>query len=1559
MAKKNSPDGRSSRAAKKGLKVKKSPLPAKPVRARPSGSSSKLTPSLAIESQHAEQDRSKEKSFPLVGIGASAGGLEAFTKLLKTLPPDTGMAFVLVQHLAPTKDSILTELLSKATSMSVLEVQDGMLVEPDHVYVIPPNKLMAVYHGKLLLQPRAEPHTQHMPVDSFFRSLAEDQAQNAVGIILSGTGSDGSLGIRAIKAEGGIVFAQDEKSAKYDGMPKSAVATGSVDYILPPEEIAAELARISRRLFVILHASLKTGPLVPADDLNRIFMLIRTATGVDFTYYKQATIVRRIHRRMLLHKMDALEQYVRYLQETPPEVGILYQDILINVTSFFREPETFNTLKNVVFPRILENRSSDTPLRIWIPGCSTGEEAYSFAMCFSEFCDERGVSYPVQFFASDIDETAIEKARQGLYPDNIVQDVSPERLSRYFTRTEHGYQINKAIREQCVFARQNLIKDPPFSKMDLISCRNLMIYFGSMLQKKVLPILHYALNPSGYLMLGKSESIGEFANLFSLVDKNGRIYSKKTSSSELRFDGERVHVREIAYKKEKKVEEHATGGTDIQKEADSIILDRYSPAGLVINEEMDIIQFRGNVSPYLKPQPGKASLNLMKMAGESLALELRVLIRQVHGKDVAVRKDGIKVRHNNIVTTMNIEVIAFKPRGSQERLFLVIFEDTATPTVRDSKTRGKAPVKTKGRPEEDQVAVAERELAATQQHLKSIITEHEASTEELKALNEEVQSSNEELQSINEELETSKEELQSTNEELSTVNDELRSRNEEIMQSNSDILNVLSGIDIPILLVGNKMQIRRFNPAAAKALNLIASDIGRPIFDIRTNINVPDLETLIHDVIDSLTIREKEVQDTQGRWYSMTIRPYKTVDNRIDGALVTFEDINDLKQGMLRIKDARDYAEAIVETVREPLIILSKDMRVITANRAYYRNFEVTPDATENKSFYDLQNGVWNIPRLRELLDDILVQNTVFNDFEVAYEAAGVVTRFLLINARIVISKDPDAHLILLAIEDVTRRRQAEDALRESGKRYRSLFENMLSGFAYCKMLFEDGRPEDFTYLEVKSAFEKLTGLKNVAGKKVSEVIPGIRESNPVLFEICGRVALTGKPESFELYLEPLAAWFIISVYSTEQGYFVVVFENITEHKRAESSTQARLRMLSMAASSSVFRDEILQKMLDEIEKQTGSTIGFYHFLDADQETLSLQAWSTDTLRNMCTAEGRGSHYNISQAGVWADCVRERGPVIHNDYASLANRKGLPPGHAAVQREMVVPILRGGRITAIIGVGNKPTDYNAADVEIAQSLGQLSWEIFERTRAVEELQATHAEIELRSQELAATNQELEAFSYSVSHDLRGPLHRILGFTDLMLEGYADKLDDEGKNHLDRVIKNAKKMNQIMDDLLHLSRLSRLEMQRQDIDLSKIGVSVVKELREAQPDRSAVVDIKEGITAFADAKLIEVALSNLLGNAWKFTSKTENAHIEFGTFERDGKTVYYVKDNGAGFDQSFSEKLFLPFQRLHADQEFGGTGIGLAIVERVIRRHGGKIWAEGEPGKGAMFSFTLQ
>ncbi|KAF0143307.1 MAG: methylase of chemotaxis methyl-accepting protein [Nitrospirae bacterium] len=1005
----------------------------------------------------------KKNNFYIVGIGASAGGLEAFQQFLSHMPADSGMAFVLIQHLAATHESILTELLSKVTSMHVREVKDGMIAEPDNVYIIPPNTEMAILHSTLHLLPRPEARGQHMPIDSFLQSLAEDQGNKAIAIIMSGTGSDGSQGIRAIKAEGGIVLAQDEKSAKYAGMPHSAIATGHVDFILPPDKIAAELLRINRHPYLSLVKTDAAEELTPErdDSLSKIFILLRAATGVDFTYYKRSTIRRRIMRRMLLHKIEKIEDYIKYLRETPSEVELLYEDILINVTSFFREPETCDVLKNTVFPQIAGNASSDIPVRIWVPGCATGEEAYSIAMCILEFLGDKKITRPIQVFATDIDDAAVEKARKGIYPESISQDVSPDRLRRFFVKTEGGFQIGKPIREICIFARQNFVKDPPFSKIDLISCRNVLIYFGPELQKKALPILHYALNPGGFLMLGTSESIGEFSSLFSLLDKKNKIYSKKSSLTRLHFEQAPEDYAKEKAGSAKKPEGHVLSVGDILKKADNIVLGRYSPAGVVINDEMKIIQFRGYTSPYLEHEPGEASLNLMKMVREGLTVELRTAIHKAKKDNAAVRKEGLRIRHNKHFKDINIEVIPFKDPAAKEHFFLILFEESALQPVTESK-KGLRTAKTQKQAETEEVLRLRHENAASKELLKSVTSEHEAANEELMALNEELQSSNEEMQSINEELETAKEELQSTNEELTTVNEELQNRNEEMIHINNDLLNILSGIEIPLILLGNELQIRRFNPSAGKMLNLISSDIGRPITDVRHNIDVPDLKQLILDVIDTLVIKEREIRDMDGRWYSISIKPYKTFDNRIDGVLITIVDINDIKLSSIRLKEAYDYAHSIVETVREPLVVLSAEMKVITSNHSFYDKFQITPEETENKLLYDLANNQWNIPPLRKLLEDILPKNTFISDFEINYDIPGIEQRNLLLNARQIYREENEPQMILLAIEDITERKKSEEEreklileLKEALAKVKQL-SGLLPICASCKKIRDD-----------------------------------------------------------------------------------------------------------------------------------------------------------------------------------------------------------------------------------------------------------------------------------------------------------------------------------------------------------------------------------------------------------------------------------------------------------------------------------------------------------------------
>ncbi|MBD1938593.1 chemotaxis protein CheB [Microcoleus sp. FACHB-68] len=983
-----------------------------------------------------ENQQNENQLFPIVGIGASAGGLEAFTALLKALPTDTGMAFVLIQHLAPQHKSLLTEILSKTTQMPVKEVEEGMIVEPNSVYIIPPNTKMAIVRGELKLMPREKIEGKYMPVDAFLQSLSMDRKNKAIGVVLSGMDGDGTLGVEAIKSEGGITFAQCEDTAKYDSMPNNAVASGRVDFILPPKEIALKLGNISRHPYVTQPIPLSANDLLFENPnlLQQIFSLLLASAGVDFTCYKHPTIKRRIMRRMALYQFPTLEDYVAYLQETPDEVTALYKDILINFTCFFRDPESFEVLKNKVFPSIIKDKPLDTPIRIWVPGCSTGEEVYSIAICLQEFLEAEETNIPIQIFATDISDSAIEKARAGIYTDKQVQDVSPASLQQFFIKlNESGYQIKKYIRDKCIFAKQNVSQDPPFSKLDLISCRNMLIYLGPALQKKIIPLFHYALNPIGFLMLGSSETTGEFSDLFALVDKKQKIYSRKFAPTRQNFNFATTTYPVEKLTTNKPIDEEIPKTLDLQKEADRIVLSKYAPAGVVINDEMDILQFRGDISLYLEPAPGTASLNLLKMLRTVFLLAVRTAIHQAKEQNIPIKKEGIQVKNQEQSREVNIEVIPFKPDTSVEVYFLVLFEDV-TPISSESKVTKFSWINAlKGNQKTDQTAQDReivrllQELTATKEYLQSIIAEKEASNEELIIANEEILSSNEEFQSTNEELQTAKEEIQATNEELNTINEELKNRNVEISQVNNDLSNLLNSVNIPILMLGKDLCIRLFTPLAKTVLNIISTDVGRSIGDIQTHINVPHLEKLIREVIDTGTIAELEIQERSGYWYNLRILPYLTRDNKIDGAVLVLVDIDALKHSAQQLQESRDYAEAIVATVRAPLVVLDSQLRVKTVNRSFYETFQVTPEETEQKLIFDLGNGQWNIPRLRQLLEQVLSQDTLIHDFEVTHEFLNIGNKTMLLNAcRIPLDGNP-MQMMLLGIEDITERKQFED----------------------------------------------------------------------------------------------------------------------------------------------------------------------------------------------------------------------------------------------------------------------------------------------------------------------------------------------------------------------------------------------------------------------------------------------------------------------------------------------------------------------------------------------------
>jgi two-component system CheB/CheR fusion protein len=935
------------------------------------------------------------------------------------------MAFVVIQHLDPTHASMLTEILSRATAMPVTEVIDQMVVQPNRVYVIPPGVTMGITRGTLQLTPRTDARGQHRPIDHFLRALAEDEGHRAIGVILSGSATDGTLGLEAIKAEGGITFAQDE-TAQHTSMPTSAVAAGCVDFVLPPAKIAQEIARISRHPYVTRGAEEILNSPGSEPSLSRVLDQLRVTTGVDFSSYKRNTLLRRITRRAVLHKMDGLRDYARFLQGDPAEAEALYQDVLISVTSFFRNPDAFEVLKTKVFPRLVRDRSRHDPVRVWSIGCSTGEEAYSIAIAFAEFADANRLQVPLQVFATDLNGASIERARAGIYPRSIAQDLSPERLRRFFFETDGTYRISKAVRDTTVFARHNILTEPPFSRIDLISCRNLLIYLELSLQQKAMGMMHYALKPHGVLWLGSSETVGSYRDLFDVEDGKYKMYVKKPGPPRLAprpFSGDLVAARRT----EAQTPEVGVVGPDVHREADRILLAKYTPASVLINSDMEILQFRGDTGLYLTPAPGKASLNLLKMLRDGLLVGIRAALHKAKREETAVREDGLRVRANGGYRQVNVHVVPIRgTAGGSPLHFVVLFEDVALPDGgkppkpdRKSRLIGAAERKARENTERETARLAQ-ELAATREYLQSVIEQQEAANEELQSSNEEVQSANEELQSINEELETSKEEVQSSNEELATVNEELQNRNIELGQSNNDFINLLASVQLPIVMLGSDLRIRRFTPMAEKLLNLIATDLGRPISDIKLGVGVPDLEPMLVEVIEAVTVKEIEVRDKQGRWHVLRMRPYRTQDNRIDGAVLVLIDVDSIK----RAQDILRRQNALLDQVSEAIFMWQLEGGIVYWNRGAQEAYGFTEEEAIGRKPYDL---LATSPAPSVFLEALQGRGEWTGELNHTTRGGARV----VVESRMVMDRDPEGVALVIEVNHaVTERKHIEDNLR-------------------------------------------------------------------------------------------------------------------------------------------------------------------------------------------------------------------------------------------------------------------------------------------------------------------------------------------------------------------------------------------------------------------------------------------------------------------------------------------------------------------------------------------------
>lgn len=969
------------------------------------------------ENRNKQQKTSDNSSNMLyVGIGASAGGLDALEKFLSNITEKSGMAFIIVQHMDPTHKSGLVNILSRYTKLKVQEVEDGVKVIEDHVYIIPPNKDMGILDGKLQLMEPLEPHGLRMPINYFFTTLAQDQEDKSVGVILSGFGSDGSIGLKAIKANGGISIAQDPATAASDGMPNSAIKTGHVDIILAPEQIPTKLLSYKNTSGKIIKKILSTED-EAEQALMKIFILIRNRTGHDFSQYKKSTIYRRVGRRMNIHQIEEMSQYLRYLQKNPNEIDLLFREFLINVTSFFRDPEAFESFKKVVSKYIVNKKSELDTLRIWAPGCSSGEEVYSIAIVIQEILEETNKHLEVQIFGTDLDLNSIKIARSGTYSDIIIKDISPERLKKFFYMNENIYTIKNNVRETVVFANHNVLKDPPFTNLDILTCRNLLIYLETEAQEKVLSKFKYSLNKDGLLFLGPSENIGEFIDTFIVLDKKWKIY-RSIKSKGSRFDFVKnqtfpVEKNSLNFGSSKLDPLETKPGTsmNIINIAEKNLVDIFAPPSAIINNLGEILYIHGRLGKYLEPSPGKARMNILEMANDGIKLGLSSAIGNAVSNNKETVFESLKIDDESGEDYVKLTVRPINEPDTVQDLFIVSFE----PTIPEDKDEDKITLDPLSKSSEH-IKALENKLKLTTERLNSTIEEMTTSNEELKSANEELQSMNEESQSTNEELETSKEELQSINEELTTVNNELQMKIDELSTVNDDMTNLFNSTEIATIFVDNNINIRRFTEEATKLIKLIESDVGRPLSDITSQINYPELIDDINQVIKKVAFKEKEVNTAKGEWYKVRIMPYKTSKNVIDGATITFLDISSIKNIQEKMQSALNYAEDIINTVQEPLLILDQKLAVTSANQAFYETFKLDKSDIENMKLAKINDGNWNIPSLLKQLELTLKENIELKDFKFQNKFKDIGHITIVLNARKIYRGDIDTELILLSM---------------------------------------------------------------------------------------------------------------------------------------------------------------------------------------------------------------------------------------------------------------------------------------------------------------------------------------------------------------------------------------------------------------------------------------------------------------------------------------------------------------------------------------------------------------
>jgi two-component system CheB/CheR fusion protein len=973
-----------------------------------------------------KQPAEDQKPFPIVGIGASAGGLEALEAFFENLPVESGMAFVIITHTDPKRDSLLPEIIKRKTKVTVKQIEEATPIETNTVYLPPSDRDPFIAHKIFRLKNRPAKDRLHMPVDLFLRHLAEERGERAACVILSGTGSDGTQGLRAIKEKSGLAVVQDPNSARHTGMPTSALDTGLVDFVLAPEEMPERLIEYFRHPVAMQPAAPRKSKKEP-DSLKQVLAHLAKRTRHDFSLYKSSTLKRRIARRIAVTRSRDAAEYLKTLYRDNQEVQALFQDLLIGVTSFFRDPDAFAFLIEHALADLFNRKREGQALRVWVPACATGEEAYSVAIILKEYMETNDLTNEMQIFATDIDPHAIEKARSGEYLENIAADVGTQRLKRFFTKENGRYRVKRDIREAVVFAEQNLLRDPPFSNLDLLVCRNLLIYLKSEAQGRLIPLFHYTLHKNGILFLGNSETIGRFPELFEPLSKSFSIFRKKETAVELRvrFPTGKAEAASLDAEAEDREYVHTEEKISLEKAVEKVLMQEFTPACVVVDPDGEILYTSGRSGKYLELGRGRPNLNIADMAREGLRFPLTSALRKAGKTEAPIYVKGLKVRTNSKYQEIDLTVKRFS-RPPLEDAVLVVFEERSTP---EEKSAASNPDRADAS-QKDRIERLEQELLRMGQEYRSAREELETSNEELRSTNEEMQSSNEELQSTNEELESSREELQSLNEELNTVNDELQNKITELRDSYRAIAETLDSTRIAIVFLDKDLRVVRFTQTAAELINLIDTDAGRPLEHISNNLAYEDLCKKAAEVLDTLSPFEKEVKTEDGHWYRMNIMVHRKGDHVIEGVVLTFVNIDPQKKAQQEIeaikarevRSAERFAENIVDTVRESLLVLDEQMRVITANRRFFQTFATESAQTEGKSLFELGDGQWDIPELRRLLKQTIAQHQAFEDYRVEDRFAEVGFKQMLLNARHLQEERNDQNRILLAIEDVTDR---------------------------------------------------------------------------------------------------------------------------------------------------------------------------------------------------------------------------------------------------------------------------------------------------------------------------------------------------------------------------------------------------------------------------------------------------------------------------------------------------------------------------------------------------------